>query len=85
MSRRLVAALVLAAVWVLAPPAAAEDVWLVDGGLVVAMDKAGTVIPDGAVAVRGNRIEAVGPSAELATRFPGRGVSTPPAGSSCPA
>ena len=54
-----------------APPATAEDVWLVDGGLVVAMDEAGTVIPGGAVAVRGNRIEAVGPAAELASRFPG--------------
>ena len=42
-----------------------------DGGLVVTMDEAGTVIPDGAVAVRGNRIEAVGPAAELAIRFPG--------------
>ena len=71
MARHRVAALVVAAVWVLATPAAAEDVWLVHGGLVVAMDKAGTVIPDGAVAVRGNRIEAVGTSADLATRFPG--------------
>jgi 5-methylthioadenosine/S-adenosylhomocysteine deaminase len=54
-----------------APPAGAQDVWLVDGGLVVAMDEAGTVIPDGAVAIRGNRIAAVGPSSELARRFPG--------------
>jgi 5-methylthioadenosine/S-adenosylhomocysteine deaminase len=29
------------------------------------------VIPGGAVAIRGNRIEAVGPSAELAGRYPG--------------
>ncbi|OYV96334.1 MAG: hypothetical protein B7Z68_05795 [Acidobacteria bacterium 21-70-11] len=71
MARHRVAALVVAAVWVLATPAAAADVWLVDGGLVVAMDEAGTVIPNGAVAVRGNRIEAVGPAAELAKRFPG--------------
>ncbi len=71
MARHRVAALVIAAVWVFATPAAAEDVWLVDGGLVVAMDRAGTMIPDGAVAVRGNRIEAVGSSAELAIRFPG--------------
>ena len=71
MARHRVAALVIAAVWVLATPAAAEDVWLVDGGMVVAMDRAGTMIPDGAVAVRGNRIEAVGPAAELAKRFPG--------------
>ncbi len=55
----------------LTPPAAAEDVWLVDGGLVVVMDEAGTVIPSGAVAVRGNRIEAVGPASVLASRFPG--------------
>ena len=48
----------------------AEDVWLVDGGLVVAMDEAGTVIPGGAVAIRGSRIEAVGPAAEMARRFP---------------
>lgn len=74
MSRRSVLFAVLAcgmAACALAPPAAAEDVWLVDGGLVVAMDKAGTVIPGGAVAVRRNRIEAVGPAAELASRFPG--------------
>jgi len=73
MARRfvLLAALALGvATWALAPPAAAEGVWLVDGGLVIVMDKAGTVIPSGAVAVRGNRIEAVGSAAELARRFP---------------
>ncbi|MFI5166310.1 MAG: amidohydrolase [Thermoanaerobaculales bacterium] len=73
MSHRCVLLAVLAcgvAAWALAPPAAAEDVWLVDGGLVVVMDKAGTVIPGGAVAVRGNRIEAVGSAAELESRFP---------------
>ena len=59
------------AVWALSPAAASEDVWLVDGGLVIAMDKAGTVIPGGSVAIRGNKIEAVGPAAELASRFPG--------------
>ena len=74
MSHRSVLLAVLACgmvAWALAPPATAEDVWLVDGGLVVAMDEAGTVIPGGAVAIRGNRIEAVGPAAELASRFPG--------------
>jgi 5-methylthioadenosine/S-adenosylhomocysteine deaminase len=59
------------AAWALSPAAASEDVWLVDGGLVIAMDKAGTVIPGGSVAIRGNKIEAVGPAAELASRFPG--------------
>ncbi len=74
MSHRSVLLAVLACgmvAWALAPPATAEDVWLVDGGLVLVMDKAGTVIPSGAVAVRGNRIEAVGPASELASRFPG--------------
>ena len=65
---------------------AAEDVWLVDGGLVVVMDEAGTVIPGGAVAVRGTRIEAVGSGGGAREPFPrGAGVSTPRAGSSCPA
>jgi 5-methylthioadenosine/S-adenosylhomocysteine deaminase len=74
MSRRFVlfAALALGvAAWTSAAPAAAQDVWLVEGGLVVAMDEAGTLIPGGAVAIRDNRIEAVGPAAELASRFPG--------------
>ena len=74
MSHRLVLSAVLAwsmAGWAGAAPAAAEDVWLVDGGLVVAMDGAGTVIPGGAVAIRVERIEAVGPAPELAGRFPG--------------
>jgi len=55
----------------LTPSASAEDVWLVEGGLVLVMDEAGTVIPNGTVAIQGNRIEAVGPAAELAIRFPG--------------
>jgi 5-methylthioadenosine/S-adenosylhomocysteine deaminase len=74
MSRRCVLVGVLLcgiAAWGPAQPAAPGEVWLVDGGLVVAMDEAGTVIPGGAVAVRGNRIEAVGPASELASRFPG--------------
>jgi 5-methylthioadenosine/S-adenosylhomocysteine deaminase len=73
MSRRSVVLAVLAvavAGCALAQPAA-QDVWLVDGGTVLAMDDAGTVIPGGAVAIRGNRIEAVGQSAELAGRYPG--------------
>jgi 5-methylthioadenosine/S-adenosylhomocysteine deaminase len=74
MSRCSILQVVLAcglAAWAPALRAAAEDVWLVDGGLVVVMDEAGTVIPHGAVAIRGNRIEAVGPAADLASRFPG--------------
>ena len=55
----------------LAPPLiAADEVWLVEGGVVLVMDEAGTVIQDGTVAIRGNRIEAVGPAAQLAVRFP---------------
>ena len=46
------------------------EVLLVSGGWVVTMDDAGTVIEDGAVATRGERIAAVGPAAELAARFP---------------
>ncbi len=42
---------------------------LVIGGDVVTMDAAGLVIPEGAVAVSGDRIVAVGPSAELRSRF----------------
>jgi 5-methylthioadenosine/S-adenosylhomocysteine deaminase len=73
MTRRSVVLAFLAAVvaaCVLAQPAA-EGVWLVDGGLVLVMDQAGTVIPGGTVAIRGNRIEAVGTSAEVAGRYPG--------------
>ncbi len=65
------AAVVGLAIWAPSTPAAADEVWLVHGGVVLVMDKAGTVVPDGAVAVRGSRIEAVGPAAELASRFPG--------------
>jgi 5-methylthioadenosine/S-adenosylhomocysteine deaminase len=62
---------VAAAVCFVPSAPAADDVWLVDGGLVIAMDEAGTVIPGGAVAIRGSRIEAVGTAAALAVRFPG--------------
>ncbi len=50
--------------------AAVNDTLLVEGGLVLVMDEAGTVIPAGAVAVRGGRIEAVGAARDLGARFP---------------
>ncbi len=49
---------------------AAEETWLLAGGTVVTLDAAGTLIEDGAVAIRGSRIEAVGDAAELRARFP---------------
>lgn len=42
---------------------------LLTGGTVVAMDAAGTVIGNGAVAIKGNSIVAVGAAAELDERF----------------
>ncbi len=45
---------------------------LLSGGTVVTMDAAWQVIPDGAVAVSGRQIVAVGPSAELAARYTAR-------------
>jgi len=42
---------------------------LLAGGTVVTMDPAGTIIPNGAVAVRGRAIVAVGPSADLMERY----------------
>lgn len=47
---------------------------LVTGGLVVTMDDRDTVLEDGAVAVRGPDIVAVGPSAEIEKRYGGAGV-----------
>lgn len=38
---------------------------IITGALVVTADAAGTMIPDGAVAVTGGRLSAVGPSAEI--------------------
>lgn len=45
---------------------------LLTGGAVVTMDAAWTIVPDGAVAVTGRQIVAVGPAAELAARFSAR-------------
>jgi 5-methylthioadenosine/S-adenosylhomocysteine deaminase len=42
---------------------------LLSGGVVVTMDAAGTVYPDGAVVLRGREIVAVGPADELAGRY----------------
>jgi 5-methylthioadenosine/S-adenosylhomocysteine deaminase len=42
---------------------------LVTGGVVVTMDESATILADGAVAIEGNSIVAVGPAAELAERF----------------
>jgi 5-methylthioadenosine/S-adenosylhomocysteine deaminase len=43
---------------------------LVTGGTVVTMDAAGTVLRDGAVAIEGSRIAAVGQAADLDRRYP---------------
>ncbi len=42
---------------------------LITGGLVVTLDDRHTLIDDGAVAVRGSRIVAVGPAGEVGARF----------------
>ena len=62
--------LILVATVAGAQPAAEDAVWIVAGGLVLTVDDAGTVIRDGGVAIRENRIEAVGPAAELSARYP---------------
>ena len=58
------------AVLVRAQAPAAASILLVTGGTVVTLDEKGTVIADGAVAIAGNRIAAIGPAAELAARYP---------------
>ncbi len=45
---------------------------LITGGLVVTLDGDHTVIEDGAVAVRGPDVAAVGPAAEIGARFTAR-------------
>ena len=56
-----------------ARPAARQVVdLLVTGGTVITMDSARRVLPDGAVAIRGNRIIAVGPSRDIAAQVTAR-------------
>ena len=45
---------------------------VVDHALILALDEAGTTVADGAVAVAGDRIAALGPSAAIARAFRGR-------------
>jgi len=45
---------------------------LLSGGTVVTMDAAWTVIPEGAVAIKGREIVAVGPASELGQRYAAR-------------
>ncbi len=45
---------------------------VVEHALILALDDAGTILADGAVAVAGDRIAALGPSAEIAGGFLGR-------------
>lgn len=46
------------------------DTLLVTGGVLIALDPARRVIPDGAVAIQGGRITAVGPRAEVEAALP---------------
>ncbi|MEV7137478.1 amidohydrolase [Streptomyces tauricus] len=50
-------------------PASAD--LLIHGGDVLTVDEAGTIVPDGAVAVRDGEIVEVGPAGELRTRYAG--------------
>ena len=49
----------------------AERTWLLVGGTVITMDAANTVVENGAVAITGSTIAAVGSAEELIERFPG--------------
>ncbi len=54
---------------------ARQDVDLiVSGGIVVTMDGARAIVPDGSVAVQGDSIVAVGPRAEIESRYKGAQV-----------
>ncbi len=69
----IVFAAVMALVLASSPPAGRQPVaLLITGGTVVTMDGAGTVVPDGAVAIEGSRIVAVGPAEALEARYAAR-------------
>jgi len=70
----LVAVIVLAVVaglaWQRTRPAGRTSITLlITGGTVVTMDAAGSIIPDGAVAIDGDAIVAVGAAADLDARY----------------
>ena len=50
---------------------------LVLGGIVVTMDERRTILPDGALALRGDSILALGPRAQIAADYSARLLSTP--------
>ena len=68
----------IAVLIVVSATAVAQDKQAVDlivsGGIVVTMDPARAIIPDGSVAVRGDSILAVGPRAEIESRYRGAQV-----------
>jgi 5-methylthioadenosine/S-adenosylhomocysteine deaminase len=63
-----IAALIVASATAVAQDKQAVDL-IVSGGIVVTMDSAGAIIPDGSVAVRGDSILAVGPRVEIEPRY----------------
>jgi len=47
---------------------------LIEGGTILTLDDAGTVVPSGALAIKGDRILALGPQADIASRYHGREI-----------